>query len=302
MDVEANESADLPVAGVSAVVVNYNAGLLLSASVGALFDAGADEVIVIDNASSDHSLDVCRDQFEAQFDSGALSLVQTGANLGYGVAANQGVERARSQYVAICNPDCLVSPATLRLLVRFLEDHREVGIVGPRILDERGHVYPSPRRFPSLLVSAIHATIGQIYSNNPVSRYYRSVDSECVSSEMWISGAFMLMERSTYQDLGGFDEDYFMFMEDVDLCLKVIRASLKVGFEVRATVEHRQGASSRSRPYFVSLAHHRSLWIYANKSLKGKQRVMLPLVGLGICARFGLSFAKITIRKLLATR
>lgn len=284
---------------VSAIVVNFNSGEILSACVSALASAGASEVIVVDNSSNDGSLEFCENQLGRELTS-KLMFLRNKANLGYGTAMNIGVRSAKSKYIAICNPDCIPAPDALQYLVAYLQNHPEVGIVGPQIYDEKGVRYPSPRRFPSLFVSAIHATWGVLFPKNKFSKYYRSVDSEFPNRNMWISGAFMFITRDLFHEIGGFDERYFMFLEDVDLCQRVIRKSLDVGFEPKATVEHRQGTSSRARPFFVCWVHHRSLWIYSTVTLLGVKRFFLPLVGLGILVRFGLSTLQITIKKALS--
>ncbi len=282
---------------VSAIVVNYNAGSILTSAVESLLVCGSREVIVVDNDSSDDSINHCQ-QTIAPSAGHRVKFLQTGSNLGYGRAANFGATSALGEFVAICNSDCIAAPDALKLLIEFLSKHRDVGILGPQIVDEYCNRYPSPRRFPSLWVSGVHATLGVIFPNNRISRYYRSVDSEVPNKAMWISGAFFIMTRELFQRLGGFDEGYFMYLEDVDLCQRVIQASYKVGFLASSKVEHHQGTSSRSRPYFAAKAHHRSLWRYSRKNLTGIRQVLLPLVAVGIAMRFLLTSSKIWVKSL----
>ena len=276
------------VGGVSAIVVNYNAGDLLLGCVSSLVAAGAAEVIIVDNASADTSVADCVAGVKPS-ESQVVKVLQTGANLGYGRAANLGAAEAHSNYLVICNPDCEIESSALTTLVRFLRENPSAGIVGPKILDEAGGVYPSPRRFPSLTTSAFHALLGQLRPNNRFSSHYKSSDAQELGSDHWVSGAFIMIERSFFTAVGGFDADFFMFMEDVELSRRVIDGGRQVGFVADARVVHRQGHSSRSRPYLVIWAHHRSLWVYAKKTTRGARRALLPVIAMGIGVRFSIS-------------
>ena len=277
--------------GVSAVVVNYNAGELLMGCVASLLRSGANEVIIVDNASSDSSVADCLAGIRGS-DASSVAVIQTGANLGYGRAANRGAARAEFRFLVVCNPDCQCDDDTLLQLAHFLDEHPGAGMVGPRIVDSQGVTYPSPRRFPSLVNSAAHASLGQLLPNNRFSRHYKSVESAELGTDRWISGAFLMLSREVFLEIGGFDPDFFMFMEDVDLSRRIIERNQEIGFVDTARVTHRQGHSSLSRPYLVIFAHHRSLWIYSKKTLRGVRRALLPLVALGIALRLAISVAR----------
>ncbi len=276
------------VGGVSAIVVNYNAGDLLLGCASSLVAAGASEVIIVDNASADTSVADCIAGVKTS-QTQVVRVIQTGANLGYGRAANLGAAQAQSNYLAICNPDCEIEGNALAALARFLQENPSAGIVGPKILDEAGGTFPSLRRFPSLTTSAFHAVLGQVLPNNRFSSHYKSSDAQKLGSDHWVSGAFVMIERNFFDALGGFDADFFMFMEDVELSRRVIESGRQVGFVADARVVHRQGHSSRSRPYMVIWAHHRSLWIYSRKTTRGARRALLPLIAIGIGVRFAIS-------------
>ena len=290
---EAEARSPLPV---SVVVVNYNAGKLLADCVSSLIFARAQEVLIVDNASSDTSV---ADAIATVSEIGSacdVRVVQTGTNLGYGKAANLGFPQTNARYVAICNPDVTVEGSALEKLTEFLITNKKVGIVGPKIEDALGRDYPSVRRFPSLGISAMHALLGQLWPKNRFSRFYKSVDSDALGLDRWLSGAFLVLERSFLLEIGGFDPAFFMFMEDVELCSRVIASGREIGYEKRALVTHRQGSSSAGRPYFVLYHHHRSLWIYARKTVVGLRRPLLLVVAPGILFRFSVGVARTFLR------
>ena len=193
---------------------------------------------------------------------------------------------------------------------------KDVGlaIVGPRVLEPDGTRYPSARRFPSLIEGAGHAIAGRILPHNRFSRRYRMTDME--SADMgptsadsagpkgadsagpkgadwavpigvdWVSGSCMLVRRDVFEELGGFDEAYFMYGEDVDLCWRAHRAGYGVAYVPAASVTHVGGISTRRTPYRMLAAHHRSALRFAARSLSGPRRLALPAVAVALGLRF----------------
>jgi len=147
---------------ITAVVVNHEAGEALTECVASLRRAGVAELVVVDNASSDGSLERL-----AAADRDCI-LVPTGANLGYGTAANRGAARSSGEYILIANPDIVVERDAVKLLVAELDAHPEVAVVGPKILDPSGATYPSARAFPNFRDAAGHALIGLFLPNKPL--------------------------------------------------------------------------------------------------------------------------------------
>ena len=289
-------SAERPSPVISAVVVNYNAGDLVASCVTSLFGAGAAQVILVDNASADDSVSGATSAVASLEQPRELDVIQTGANLGFGRAVNIGARAARGELLVICNPDCTLEPGALAHLADFLERNPTAGVVAPMILDSQGGRYPSIRRFPSLWVSAVHAALGLVWPSNPVSRYYRSASDRPLGTDRWASGAFLMLSREFFIDIGGFDDRYFMFLEDVELCRRIIGKGRAVGYEPLARVVPHQGRSSVARPYFVLAQHSLSLWRYANQTLEGGARFALPLVAAGAALRFAIGAARVAAR------
>ncbi|MDE3085550.1 MAG: glycosyltransferase family 2 protein [Acidobacteriota bacterium] len=261
---------------VGAVVVNHDAGEALAACVGSLRREGVDEVVVVDNASTDGSADRL-----LVADPGVL-LVRAVDNLGDGSGVNRGLREGDRALVLVCNPDVVVHPGALGALVDALLEDDRTAVVGPCILETDGSRYPSARRFPSWLDAAGHALFGIVRPDNPFTGRYRMTDLDTARPSVvdWVSGACFLVRRSVLEELGGFDERYFMYLEDTDLCWRVGKAGYRVRYVPGATVSHLRGHSTARRPYRMLVAHHRSALRFAATTTTGWRRVGLPVVAL----------------------
>ena len=271
-----------PAARVNAVVVNYNAGNHLLRCVESLRNEGIDEIVVVDSASSDGSL-------EAMERAHPDVVVRRGPNRGFGAGVNRGVESlSPTDLLFIVNPDVVVGPGAARVLAHTLDADPGIGIVGPQIRTADGRHYPSARRFPSLGDALGHAFLGVVWPGNPFTRRYRMLDwDEAAAGDVdWVSGSCLLVRRAVWDRLGGFDEAYFMYAEDVDLCWRAWNAHLRVAYEPGAVVVHAQGVSTDQRPYRMIAAHHRSLFRFAVKRAeRPAARALLPLIAAGLAAR-----------------
>lgn len=267
---------------VSAVVVNYNAQEYLVPCVRSLREAGVGEIIVADNDSRDGSAEaLAAAEPDAKF-------VPTGGNFGFGGGANRGAALASGEYLLICNPDITVAPDAVDAMVAFMEKDGLLAVVGPKILNPDGTVYPTPRVFPRLRDATGHAFLGMIVPRNRFTRRYRmlDLDRDVSSTEVdWVSGSCFLARRLAWDALGGFDEGYFMYAEDTDLCWRAHEAGWKVGFEPAARVVHVQGASTSKTPYRMIRAHHRSLLRFSSRTATGPKRALLPLVAVALGLR-----------------
>lgn len=277
-----------PGARVSAVVVNYNAREHLLRCLASLRGEGIDDVVVADNASVDGSEAAVRSADPA------VTYVQTGANLGYGGGCNRGAARtdAATPYLLCLNPDAHLEPGALAALVGVLDARPEVGIVGPQILDPAGTVYPSVRTFPNLADSIGHAFLGLVWSGNPFTRRYRMLDHDHggAGDVEWVSGSCFLVRRACWDAIGGFDEGYFMYAEDSDLCWRAREAGWVTAFEPAAVAVHVQGVSTDRHPYRMIAAHHRAIFRFAARTTRGRQRLLLPLMAVGLVVRTPLAW------------
>ncbi len=281
-------SDDASKAAVAGVVVNYNAREYLLACVGSLLAEGVKHVVVADNGSTDGSEMALLERYpEAKW-------VPTGANVGYGTAANIGAAVVDSTYILVCNADVVVSQGSVARLESYLDGRPQVALVGPRIHGSDGILYPSARRFPDLLEAFGHGILGQFWEGNPFSRRYRMEEWDHAQAREvdWVSGACFLARRSAWDAVEGFDRSYFMYMEDVDLCWRLAKAGWSVAYEPAAEVTHVQGVSADRNPYRMLLAHHVSMWRFARQTAKDERRWLLPLVLAGLAVRFALTVAR----------
>ena len=180
------------------------------------------------------------------------------------------------------------------MLLEVLGADPTLAVVGPRILEPDGTRYPSARRFPSMLDAAGHAVLGDVVPNNRFTRRYRLgyLDAVDVTDVDWVSGACFLARRRALEELGGFDESYFMYAEDTDLCWRARRAGWGVAYVPDAVVTHLQGLSTARRPYFMLLAHHRSVFRFAARTERGWRRLALPAMAVLLTLRLGVMCAR----------
>ncbi|TFC27627.1 glycosyltransferase family 2 protein [Cryobacterium sp. TMT2-18-3] len=260
------------------ITVVYNTGDVLGSfldSLAASTDLPPD-VIVVDNASTD--LAVEREAVRAH----GARLIELPDNVGYGAGIAAGVQQAGAgyDYLLITNPDVVFTVGALDALVAAASDLPNAGSLGPRILDATGAVYPSARDLPSLRTGIGHAVLGRAWPNNPWSRSYRSDRSYGPERRAagWLSGACLLVRRSAYEAVGGFDPSYFMYFEDVDFGARLSEAGWENVYVPAAVVTH-TGAHSTSRSaHRMERVHHDSAYLYLSR--KYSAWYLLPVRGI----------------------
>ena len=220
----------------SVVIVNYNVRYFLELclkSVEAAITSIDAEIIVVDNNSSDESCKMIKQLFPN------IHLLENKDNVGFSKANNQGVAVAKGDYVCILNPDTVVAEDTFSQLIDFSESIENIGIVSCKLIDGAGKFLPeSKRNIPTRLV-AIRKLIGLSKS------YYASniKEGEVGKSSIFV-GAFMLLKRSLYESVGGFDERYFMYGEDIDLSFSILNTGYNNYYYGKTTVIHYKGEST----------------------------------------------------------
>ncbi|MBW3537120.1 MAG: glycosyltransferase family 2 protein [Actinobacteria bacterium] len=246
---------------------------------------GIGTIVVADNASDDGSVELMRERHpQAQ-------VLSTGANLGYGGAVNAGAAMVTSEYLLACNPDTMFDREAPARLIDALESEPSAAAAGPRVDTGSGEVYPSARTFPSVTDSIGHGFLGLVWRDNPWSRRYLMAGRSLERTQTvdWISGSCMMLRRSAFDAVSGFDESFFMYAEDVDLCRRLAVAGWSTLYVPTARVVHVQGVSSARHPYRMIAAHHRSLLRFASLTARDRRdRALLPLVALGLGTRAAL--------------
>jgi N-acetylglucosaminyl-diphospho-decaprenol L-rhamnosyltransferase len=278
----------------AAVIINYEAGAALARCVQSLLEdtsaGGAPHVVVVDNGSADGSAAAVEER---------VTLVCPGENLGYARAANLGIAATDAPVVAVCNPDLEVQPGTAAAILARLEAERDLAAAGPLIRNPDGTIYPSARAVPRLRDAVGHGLLGLVWPTNPFTRRYRQLDADPRRPRDvdWVSGAAIWLRRDALAGVGGWDERYFMYVEDVDLCWQLRRAGWRIGYEPGGGVTHVQGATTAKHPYRMIAEHHRSMWRFAEKRWRGARRLALAPAAAFLALRSALAMAEHALRR-----
>jgi len=231
-------------ARVDVVVVSYCSRDTLRSCVAPLAGAPGVNVIVVDNASPD-------DAIATVGDLPALRTVLAGRNGGFSSGCNLGTAAGTAPYVLLLNPDAILQPDALGELVAMLERDDRIGLVAPKLLEPDGTVALSQRRFPRLRSSFAQA----LFLHRLVPRLDEIVREPSAytasGAPEWVSGACMLIRRSALEEIGGMDEDFFLYCEDTDVCLRLREAGYGIRFEPSVCAKHIGGVSGprdRLRP------------------------------------------------------
>ncbi len=226
----------------SIVVVNWNVRDHLRRCLISIFAAGPTglEVIVVDNASTDGSPDMIRAEFPR------VTLIANRDNRGFPAANNQGLAAARGRFVMTLNPDTEIVGEALARLIAYLDAHPGVGALGPQLLNPDDSIQSSRRRFPTFATALFESTWLQGRAPRGVLRHYYvdDVAAEVEQEVDWVTGACIVVRREALDAVGGFDESFFMYSEELDWCRRIKSAGWKIVYLPGAQVMHHAGKSS----------------------------------------------------------
>lgn len=226
----------------SIIIVNWNVRDLLRECLRSI-DAGLGvldvEVIVVDSGSADGSVEMVRHEYPR------VHLIACEENVGFPRGNNIGLGQAKGQYLLLLNPDTVVLDDALPVLVDFLRANPDVGAVGPKLLNPDGSIQSSRRRFPSVLTGFFESTWLERLAPGLLRRYYALdlPDNETADVD-WLTGAFLMIPRSVYESVGGMDEGYYMYSEELDWCRRIKATGRRVVYHPTARVIHHVGKSS----------------------------------------------------------
>lgn len=256
-----NKTADYGV-----VVVSFSSGRVLESFLSSLRGSSVlpTHVVVVENGP-----EAAGPYSGAPWDTTVLHLPH---NPGYGSAVNQGIQALPPgiSWVLVSNPDVTVEPAAISRLLAVATTTDDVGSVGPALINDDGTVYPSARAIPGIVMGSGHALFGAVWKSNPWTAAYRgSYDSPDPREAGWLSGACLLLNREAFEGVGGFDTRFFMFMEDVDLGMRLGQAGRKNIYIPGSRVHHSVGHATKAlRPRMAS-AHHASARLFLTKRYPG---------------------------------
>ena len=289
---------------VSIIIVSYNVRHFLEQCLRSVYASRGQlelEIFVVDNASSDNTLGFLREQFP-RAEHPELHLVNNVRNVGFGRANNQALAHAKGRYILFLNPDTVLTEHTLTDCVTFADSHADMGALGVMQLHSNGefalesrHGIPTPwRAFCQMsgLSSLFPAT-------KTFDGYHMRFFNNAAAAPIEIaSGAFMLIPRDALEEIGGFDERFFMYCEDVDLCYRLLQSG-RQNYYLPTPILHYKGASTRRGSFRYVHTFYSAMLIFFNKHYAKSARLMSPLIRLGIYLRGLISYAG---KKLLALR
>lgn len=272
----------MTVANIAVVVIDHNSGEAIVDCIESVRSQGPAEIVVIDNASTDDSCAALRRRYED------LHIITNERNVGFAAAANQGMRTTSAPYVLLLNPDAVAEPGALAALERALEEKPRAAAAGALVRNPDGTAQPTRRRFPSIWQSILHGLVGVFRPDNPGTRAYTldAVDLSVLTRVDWIAGPAMALRREAFEAVGGFDEAFFFFVEDVDLCKRFADAGFEVWFQPEAVVVHQWGGSWTQRPLKFLWLHQRNLFRYVTKHYRGVWVLLYPAIAAGLALRF----------------
>lgn len=261
---------------ISVVIVNYKVPEYLKETIRSICDAHLyekTEIIVVDNDSRDRSQEIITAQFPE------VIWIQMKNNVGFGKACNIGVKQANGNYILLLNPDTVISKNTLTVSIDFMRAHPEVGLMGPKILNPDGSLQQSCHRsFPSPMDAFFHVSgLSKLFPKSKLfGKYYLThLDPEVSTQVDAVSGSFMFISRSLFNQIEGFDERFFMYGEDLDICWRVSDAGYKVWYFPGTQIIHRKAKSSSRVKIRSRVAFYEAMIIFSAK-YKDRQKGFFP--------------------------
>ncbi len=250
----------------SIIIVNWNTKGHLQKCLDSIYNNTKDlvfEIIVIDNDSSDDSVKMVKDSFPQ------VNLIVNQKNVGFAAANNQAIRKSSGEYILLLNPDTIVMPNSIKIMFNFIKSNSDIGIVGPKILGSDGKIQLTcARNFPTL--PRIFFDISTLSKRFPKSRIFGSYsmgywdhnDEREIDS---ILGACMLIRRKMLDKIGLLDENFFMYAEDTDLCMRAKKANWKIWYLPKAQIVHFGGQSSRIDIENMTIESQESMYKFFKK-------------------------------------
>jgi len=249
----------------SIIIVSFNTCELLRKCLTSAYEAAQGiptEIIVVDNASKDGSPEMLEKEFPQ------VVLVRSATNLGFGAGNNAGFKIAKGKYLLLLNSDAFMHEGALPLALKRLQANPTIGLVGARLVGQNGAWQPSARQSPSLLNAFLE--LSGLADRYPHSRFFGRYNRTYASAEEscevdWVPGAFMLIPHAVIDKVGGFDERFFFYSEEVDLCRRIQKAGYQIWYWADVVVTHLEGGSSKGKNPKMELWYNRSMFIYYRK-------------------------------------
>ncbi len=254
-----------PMPLLSVIIINFNAEKLILRCLQAVYETiGAldCEVLVVDNASTDGSVAAVQQNYPQ------VKLILNQENVGFARANNQAARLARGHYLLLLNSDAFVHDGAITQMVDFMDAHPQSGAAGCRLVYEDGSLQRSCYSFPTPLTELWQTLwLDRVFSGSPVFGKFRMTywDQDTERDVDWLMGAVLLIRREVVEELGLFDEAYFMYSEEMDLCYRLNQAGWRVSFVPQATVTHLWGGTSRQNKELAFIRLYSSRVLFFRK-------------------------------------
>lgn len=285
---------------ISAIIVNYNAGTFLTNCVLATLNQ-VQQIIVVDNASYDSSLL----ELEARFpNEKRLQIIRLNSNTGFAAGCNTGLSASTQPYILFLNPDCILGENSLHRMMEVMESDASIGMVGGYLTNPDGTEQGGGRRaIPTPWRAFVRA-----FGLHHLAKFWpklffdfhlnkQPLPNKPIEVEA-ISGALMLVRRDAINDVGHWDESYFLHCEDLDWCMRFQQKHWKIVFVPDAPVKHFQGACSHARPLFVAWHKHKGMLHFYQKFFRHQHAsILMGLIALAVWFRFGASVIFHTVKQ-----
>jgi GT2 family glycosyltransferase len=287
----------------SIVIVNYNVKHFLQQCLSSVFacDLAPDtyEVWVVDN----HSIDGSVEMIEATYPQ--VNLIANKENLGFGRANNQAINQAHGKYILLLNPDTVVAEDTFSTCIRHLDQDPQVGALGAKMLDGSGQILPESKRgLPTVWNSFCKLTgLDALFDQTAFFNGYnlRHLDPDVNHFVDVLCGAFMMMHKSVLEEIGAFDERFFMYAEDIDLSYRIRQAGYKILYAADTQIIHYKGESSKKGSLSYVKIFYEAMILYVQKHYSGVYgSLFVAALKLAIIARGALTFLRFGIKATLA--
>ena len=261
---------------ISAVIVTFNTGAVVCECIQRLKASQGDfqlEIIVVDNQSSDNTVTLIQENFPDS------RILINSENRGFGHANNRGVEISKGEYVLIVNPDLMVHPEAVAVLLSVLKDSG-IGVVGPKTKESSGEISITARpEYTPGRIAAKYLALDRIFPSLVYGDARQQAETVVTPFETdWLQGSCLLMRRSLFDAIGGFDEAFFLYMEDTDLCAQIRDQGLKVVYVPGAVAIHHGGTTTSRFPLIRVRSYHLSPLIYWRKRGRKMSVLFLKLV------------------------
>jgi len=263
----------------SIIIVNYNTKKLLNDTIQSVIDTANSakyEIIIVDNASTDGSIEMLNKQYPK------LNLIENRDNLGFSKANNIGIKEALGRYILLLNSDTKVVKGCIQKCLEYMDSNIEVGALGCKLLLASGELdHACKRGFPTPKASLYY--ILKFHKLFPASKRFgqytlNNLPIDEINEVDALTGAFMMVRKEVINKIGLLDETFFMYGEDLDWCFRIKEAGYKVIYYPKAVTIHYKGGSSKRKRYKTIYEFHRAMYIFYNKHYRNKYNLIVTCI------------------------